>query len=281
MRPKFQIPIEQLRKRSIFLATPMYGGQCAGPFAKAVQELTTFCTHNKINLETYYLFNESLITRARNYLVDHFLKRSKCTHLLFIDSDIAFSFWDVLALLTLDKPIIGGPYPKKTIAWEKIYDAVNLGLVKQENVLELDKYAGDFVFNVAPGTTEFRVDQPVEVLEIGTGFMMVQREVFEKWQAAYPDRAFKPDHNRSKDFDGTQMCHAFFDTVIDPETKRYLSEDYMFCQYARKAGIPVYLCPWMEMQHIGMHIYSGSIQAMADLSHKQAAAGQVTQVGKS
>jgi hypothetical protein len=35
------------------------------------------------------LFNESLITRARNYLVDEFI-RSGYTHLLFIDSDILY-----------------------------------------------------------------------------------------------------------------------------------------------------------------------------------------------
>ena len=48
--------------------------------------------------------------------------RSPYTHLMFIDSDINFNPQDVLALASLvsdDKPIIGGPYPKKCIAWEK------------------------------------------------------------------------------------------------------------------------------------------------------------------
>src|SRR4051812_2306284 len=118
--PKIEIPVEELRKRSIFVATPMYGGQCAGPYVKSLLDLQALCYKFQINCVFYFLFNESLITRARNYLVDEFL-RSKCTHLMFIDSDIDFNSMDVLALLACDKPIIGGAYPKKTIAWEKIY----------------------------------------------------------------------------------------------------------------------------------------------------------------
>ena len=86
---EINIPIEQLQKRSLFIATPMYGGQCAGMYTKSVNDLASLCMHYKINAKFYYLFNESLITRARNYCCDEFL-RSDCTHMIFIDSDIAF-----------------------------------------------------------------------------------------------------------------------------------------------------------------------------------------------
>ena len=42
-----------------------------------------------IPIQIYYLFNESLVTRARNYCVENFL-RSDATHMLFIDSDVAW-----------------------------------------------------------------------------------------------------------------------------------------------------------------------------------------------
>ena len=265
--PKLEIPIDELRKKKLFIATPMYGGACMGSYTKACLDLNTMCLKYGIQAQFYFLFNESLVTRARNYLVDEFL-RGDATHLMFIDSDIDFNPMDVLALLAYDKDIIGGPYPKKTIAWEKVFDAAKLGLA-DDNPNKLENYAGDYVFNVAPGTEEIRMDEPVEVLEIGTGFMMISREALLKFRDAYPEYSYVPDHNRTKNFDGSREIHMFFQALIDPESRRYLSEDYMFCQWSRKIGIKIYFCPWMKMKHAGMYIYGGSLTSLAELSHKQ------------
>ena len=115
--------------------------------------------------------------------------------------------------------------------------------------------------------------EPVEVLEIGTGFMMVRRDTFEKFAAAYPDLSYRPDHNRTAAFDGSREIHMYFQALIDPESKRYLSEDYMFCQWSRKIGIPIYLCPWMKLKHSGTYIFGGSLDALASLTHAQADGG--------
>ena len=109
------------------------------------------------------------------------------------------------------------------------------------------------------------LNEPVEVLEGGTGFMIIQRGVFEKFKAAYPHLSYKPDHVRTEHFDGSREIHAYFDCVIDPKTKRYLSEDYMFCQYARDAGMKVWLCPWMKLEHQGTYVFGGSLVDLANL----------------
>ena len=250
---KISIDINELREKKIFVGTPMYGGMCTGMYTKASADLATTATKYGMDIKFFYLFNESLITRARNYLVDEFL-RSPYTHLMFIDSDINFNPQDVLALASLcneDKPIIGGPYPKKCIAWEKVRNAVDAGLA-DENPNELEKYTGDFVFNPTAGTTQIKIDEPTEVLEVGTGFVMIRREVFEKFREEYPQFSYKPDHNRSEHFDGSRYIHAFFDTVIDNDTyagkgsggsDRYLSEDYMFCQFFVKHPVAIISSP--------------------------------------
>ena len=246
----------------------MYGGQCTGIFTKSIADLSATCMHYGIDVKWYFMFNESLITRARNYCADEFL-RSGCTHMMFIDSDIGFRAEDVIALLALqsdesDYDIIAGPYPKKCISWEKIKMAVDKGFA-DKNPDDLQKYVGDYVFNPAHGKTEIPLGEPVEVLEAGTGFMMIRRETFVKFAAAYPEQSYKPDHVRTEHFDGSREIMAYFDTPICPDTKRYLSEDYMFCQWTRKAGMKVWLCPWMPLQHQGSYIFGGSLVDLAQI----------------
>ena len=304
---EISVDINELRKRSLLVAVPMYGGQCYGSFAKSSNDLTALAAHYGISVRFYYLFNESLITRARNYCCDEFL-RSDCTHMLFIDSDIAFDANDIIGMLALmsedsEYDVLAAPYPKKCISWEKVKAAVDMGVADQDpNILE--RFVGDYVFNPAGGKNQIRLDQPEEVLESGTGFMMFKKSTLVKFAAEYPEYSYKPDHVRTEAFDGSREIHAFFDALIDnkhsnirreireffnqnPDAKaedvisfiddtrnsafgfeysnRYLSEDYMFCQYARKIGLKVWLCPWIKLTHTGTYTFGGSLADIASI----------------
>ena len=263
-----KVSIEELRKRKLFLATPMYGGNCVGMYTRAVADLAAICAKYGIPLQLYFLFNESLITRARNYCADEFL-RSDATHMLFIDSDIGFNPQDVLALLAMqdddsDYDVIGAPYPKKCISWEKIKMAVDKG-VADEDPNKLEKFVGDYVFNPRNGQREIPIGEPVEVMEMGTGFMMIRRKTFDKYKEVFPHLHYKPDHIRTDAFDGTREIMAYFDCIIDPVSKRYLSEDYMFCYNVQKAGMKVWFCPWMQTQHVGTYVFGGSLADLASI----------------
>jgi hypothetical protein len=130
---------------------------------------------------------------------------------------------------------------------------------------ELGRYIGDYVFKPVEGMSRIPMDEPVEVEEGGTGFMMIQRSVFPKFAKAYPHLYYKPDHLRNDQFSGSREIMAYFDCVIDPESKRYLSEDYMFCKYARRAGMKLWLCPWMRLSHMGTYMFGGSLIDLARL----------------
>ncbi|CAB4124341.1 hypothetical protein UFOVP49_179 [uncultured Caudovirales phage] len=275
---KLEINVEQLRKCKLFVATPMYGGMNHGMYAKSCLDLQSMCNQHGIEVRFSFIFNESLITRARNYLVDEYL-RSGFTHMLFLDSDIHFDPRDVIAMLALDRDVIGAPYPKKSIKWSAVLDAVKRNIEKRNadpsvpeiSAGELEKVTGDYVFNAVAGTGQFNVGDPLEVLELGTGFMMVRREVFGKLAEAFPSIHYKPDHVGQANFDGTRYIHAYFDTVIDSKdsitgggSDRYLSEDYMFCQMWRKIGGQIWLCPWMKTHHIGTYAFHGDMAAVAN-----------------
>jgi len=316
---ELNVKVEELQNKKLFLAVPMYGGQCAGMFTRSVADLTGLCAKYKIPLQFYFLFNESLITRARNYCADEFM-RSDCTHLMFIDSDIGFNANDVIAMLAMstqneDYHVLCGPYPKKTISWEKIKMAVDKGAA-DENANELENYVGDYVFNPKKNTGSIKISEPCEVLEGGTGFMLIQRKVFEQYNENYPQMLYKPDHVRTANFDGTREIMAYFDALIDdksqnmvpeitaffeknPDAKsedvveflkdkrnglageysnRYLSEDYMFCYNVQKMGMKVWLCPWMQLKHVGSYIFGGSLAHLASVG--AAATADVKKLGK-
>jgi hypothetical protein len=248
----------------------MYGGQCHGMYTKSTADLAKLSQHYEIDVKFFYLFNESLITRARNYCADEFM-RSDYTHLMFIDSDIGFDANDVLSLAAMmdendpnGKKIACGPYPKKTIAWEKIKQAVDRGFADKDPN-NLQKFVGDYVFNPADGQSEVRIDEPVKVLEGGTGFMMVTKDAFTKFDEAYPDYKYKPDHVRTKHFDGSRYITMYFQALIDQDSERYLSEDYMFCQWMRKCGVDTWLCPWMKLEHTGSYTFGGSLADLASI----------------
>lgn len=297
---QLNISVEELRKNKLFIATPMYGGMSHGMYLKSCLDLQTICSQYGVETRFSFIFNESLITRARNYLADEFLRSEGFTHMLFIDADIHFDPKDVIACLALDKEVVGAPYPKKSIKWANVKEAVK----RHPNIetSELEKMIGDYVFNPAPGTEKFSVAEPIEVLELGTGFMMIKREVFDKFKSAYPERRYKPDHIGQAAFDGSRYIHAYFDTVIDSKivnsknelvdfleknpnatheeilnyissdkselksyySDRYLSEDYMFCQWWRNIGGKIYLCPWMKTHHIGTYAFTGDMPAIAN-----------------
>ena len=266
---EIKINVDELKKNGLFVATPMYGGMCAGMFAKSCADLSALCTQYGIPLQFYFLFNESLITRARNYCCDEFM-RGKLQHLMFIDSDIGFNPQDVIALMALQAQnpekydIIGGPYPKKCISWEKIKSAVDKGMADKDPSV-LDKYVGDYVFNPKGGQQQIRIDEPVEVLEIGTGFMMVTKQAMQKFADNYQQYLYKPDHVRTEHFDGSRKIMQYFQAEIDPKSERYLSEDYWFCQKAQAIELKTWFCPWMKLQHVGTYIFGGSLADLASI----------------
>ena len=318
---ELSIDVSELRKRKVMVATPMFGGMCSGQYTKSSVDLASMAKAYDLDYRFFYLYNESLITRARNYLADEFL-RSDCTHLMFIDSDIGFDPQDVIALAAIadpssDKDIVCAPYPKKCIAWEKIKRAVDKGYADKDPT-SLENFVGDYVFNPVDGVNEIPIYEPVEVLEGGTGFMMIQRRVFEKFKEAYPQLSYKPDHVRMEHFDGSREIHAFFDALIDDKytnienelkdlyeknpsaskeeilefvshknkndaslqkySNRYLSEDYMFCQWARRIDLKVWFCPWMKLSHMGSYVFSGSLADLAQVG--ASATADATSIGK-
>jgi hypothetical protein len=243
-----------MSKKSIFIATPMYGGMATGFYTQSCLILQRELTANGIDSSFSFMFNESLITRARNALVDGFLK-SECTHLFFIDADIKFNAADVLMMIKADIDILCGIYPKKEINWVEVKKAVDSGVP----VDSLKNHTGSMVVNLVgyEGQVTVNALEPLEIWAGGTGFMMVKREVFEKLADKVPSYTNNVN-DLSNGFKQNEI-KEYFATSIDPDTNILLSEDYHFCHVARRNGIKVYAAPWVNLAHLGSYLFEGGL----------------------
>jgi hypothetical protein len=233
----------------------MYGGMCTGMYASAVMQCVG--TFGQAGIQMYYSFmmNESLITRARNSMAYDFMK-SDATHLMFIDADIAFSPADIPRMVDADKDIICGIYPKKEINWVEVQNAVKSG-VPPEN---LQFHTGAFVLNLANGekSKSGSINEPIEIANGGTGFMLIKRKVFEDLADKVP--SYTNDMYHAVDtVREVKVIKEYFATSIDEESNRLLSEDYHFCKISRLAGFKVWCAPWASFSHTGTYNFSGQL----------------------
>jgi hypothetical protein len=65
--------------------------------------------------------------------------------------------------------------------------------------------------------------------------------------------------------DGVQELAKQLLTAEKTASKRYLSEDYMFCYNVEKMGCKVWFCPWMKLQHVGSYVFGGSLIDLAQI----------------
>ena len=251
------------KQNKLFIGTPCYGGMITADYFKSCMQLVALAASKKIELQFGTIGNESLITRARNTLVQLFMD-GDYTHLLFIDSDLAFNPEAVIRMLEYDKDVTTGIYPRKTIDWIK----VKKRLKEKPNMSEDELLASSLQYNLNVKNPEnILLDKGfIEVMDGPTGFMLIKRDVFLKMAKVYPELKFVPDqhinqsHDTEFDYHKTSNWnYTFFDTMIEPQTKRYLSEDYAFCRLWQNIGGRIYADIMSGMTHYGNYAFRGNV----------------------
>ena len=179
-----------------------------------------------------------------------------------IDADITFSWISIVKLILADKEISGGCYPKKMINWAKVKHHVKANPDIPDDILMCKSL--DYVFNPIyyqeGDKVVCKVDKGlVKVKDIGTGFMMVKKQVFYKMMKQFPELKYR---NNVAGYDITNendYFYTLFDTGIDPESKVYLSEDYLFCKRWIGMGGELWLDLETNLNHTGVIDFKGCI----------------------
>jgi len=235
----------------LFLSTPCYGGMCVDKYLMSIIKLQLELLKVNIQLIVDTTENESLVHRARNVSIGRFMQKSDAEFFMFIDSDIEFSPDSVIRLIQHNKDISVAVYPKKVVMWDQVDKAMKDGDQRDPAMI-----SSSLVVNIGSKSRKVE-DGLIEVLDGPTGFMLIKRSALESMHEHYKETLNCVNDHQNRDFN--TYC-ALFDCMIDPETKRYLSEDYAFCRRWQQMGGKIYADVHTTLGHVGNLPFNGSME---------------------
>jgi hypothetical protein len=252
-------------KYKIFVATPVHS-ECSIHYTQALLKFQKQCMMNSI-MVSFSLLKSSLVTQGRNLCVANFLKDpTNYTHLLFIDSDIDFKFDTIMKMLKFDREVIATPYPMKHIHWDQIWDRVQKGKIKNIEELKRAGHAFPIKLDNQRGKEIPVVDGVIEVSHAPTGCMLIKKQVFDKMIKAYPNDKIEQATIVNGKALIDEYNYNFFDTIHDPETKKYYGEDFGFCKKWTAIGGKCYCYVSDDITHVGEYAYNGKLMDNLDIS---------------
>jgi hypothetical protein len=232
--PQEQAGLDRLKSRTVMICTPI----ARAPVWRYTVALAETCVLlSRVGIPFHYnvVVGQSNLPRARNVLVARFLA-SDASDLMFIDDDIGWDQADVVRLLASDQPLLAGIYRRK---------------IEQPN--EVAGWSCQFLPGVAEGLNIDAMGN-VEVARAATGFMRIQRQVFEEMIRAHPE--WKGGGGQEELSPHEQpFYHRFF--VYDDDEA---TEDYVFCDRWRAIGGRVFIDPSLTLSHVGEKAYTGAIK---------------------
>lgn len=205
----------------VFLATPAFSGKVNVAYAIALAE--TFALLASKGIETHICIHSSgsLLVAERNRLNKAFLA-SDCTHMLCIDSDLAWPAQAVPAMLEYDVDFVGGCYPARgenIFLFRPVYLPNGAVVTNEKNLLKM---------NFIPA-----------------GFMLIKRAVIEELHRYFNEDYFKPRDPSQAAEDG----YCIFNTEV--RDGEFWGEDFTFCRKVRECGFDIWVDPLIEFDHNG------------------------------
>lgn len=207
----------------IFIAIPCVSGDIPVPLFSSFFEGAQMLDAMGYNITLCTETGNCHVDDVRNSLVREFLK-TDATDLVFIDDDVGFPPENLLAIVSPDRDIVAGVYPKK-------------------------EFPASFPVLPIPGEIWADADGLVEVEGVPTGFLRIRRNVLETLR----DKAVSFIGQNGEDL----PYHIIFERMV--ANNKRMSGDYAFCHKARAAGFKVHAAPELHFTHSGMHTWSGTL----------------------
>jgi hypothetical protein len=242
-------------KIHLVVATPCFGGQVSSIYASSLFALQRAVrAKSNVDFKVHLRDGDALITRARANLVTLFLDDPEASHLLFVDADIGFTPEQVFRLIESGADVVAGVYPIKRVNWAKARRALDA------NRPDLQAASLDYVLEVDNPDQVVVVNGFARVRYAGTGFLMVRRHVLERMCAhpAYASLRFVREHSLDA-LAGSPNRFALFESMIDPASGTYLSEDFAFCKRWTDLGGEIWADLDSRLDHVGPSVFHGDV----------------------
>lgn len=229
----------------IFIPLICYNHTANTEWMMSIFSLILFLRNNNINATVVPITFESLISRARNAAVAQFMSDPEATHILFIDSDVVFTPEDVLKLFHVNQPVVAASYPQKWLDEAKMKKVFTMQEVPQDPLALCTRLPVHFIQGQA-------ISPVMEAEYVATGFLLIQRKVFETMMQAYPERKYTNDIDGYMSADA-DLFYDFFPVHIHPVTRKYESEDYGFSRLWRETGGKIWIATDVTLVHRGWY----------------------------
>jgi hypothetical protein len=210
----------------VMIGMPIGSGSIPWPTAVSLMSTLRACDKENVVARISAPTGSSVVTWARSAVVGEFLK-SDCTHLFWIDSDIAWKPADFFRL----------------VGFAALHDMIGAAYM-------LKKEPAQCVVNVpVPGEYEVNGLGNVRVKSLAMGFTICKREVIEKVAATKPVL---------KDALAGIEYPDFF--RLGRRADGYaVGEDIAFFEDAAELGFKAWLDPSINLFHVGQKLYGGDV----------------------
>lgn len=213
-------------QKHVWIAIPAYTGQVhLGTMRSLIADMLRLAERG----DRVTIFDESgnaMIGDCRGLIVAKFLEGDG-THLVFVDSDVAWEAGALVGMVDRGVEFVAGLYPQRR-------DPINYCCqwLTERRELEL-------------------VDGLIEVKGVPAGFMCLSRGMLEKMVAHYPDTQFHCPEAPG------ETVHDLFGPCRIGKVK--FGEDYSFCKRWRDIGGQIWIDPEIRMGHVGFKTFMGSV----------------------
>jgi hypothetical protein len=262
----------------ILVATPAYGAQVTTTYCESlIGMLSHFRTkHPHIRFEQKFL-SLSLLPIVRNVFANLVMQDESFTHLLFVDADMGFAPSLIEHMIAADKPVVGAMSPARKLDLDKLYAlrhdiadpaAARLVAIEYVNRGGIDFVDGTTREGETRSASNLVIDGPcIRVSDIGTGILMIRREVFDRLKERYPDlwcEAIADTYGKFGLTGGVLQC---FQPMPD-QNGIYDGEDTAFCRrWVQGCGGEIWAVATETITHVGPQKYVGNF--LTKLQHGQ------------
>jgi hypothetical protein len=220
---------------SIFIATPTTGGIVKASYSASKSAL--IATLERSGVRTRFGHFDGIgIAEQRDVLAASALT-TDCTHVLFIDSDMAFPPDLAARFLSHKKPLVGAIYTRRRLDLARLRQELRVANGDFDRAM-----ANAYDFNIRAKGPLTGQGALCKLDGLGMGFTLIRREVFTAMSNKLALRQYASRHVPSR-------VSGFFDEIPMPDGSR-LSEDFSFCQRWQDCGGEV----WGDAEQLVSHI---------------------------